>query len=1270
MRVPAYLGEGNRYRIEAEIGRGGMGSVYRAEDKNTGKRVAIKIMLDGANPEAESLFEKEWKILADLQHPNIIGITDKGEFREGGDRHPFFVMPFLKGKTLYELIHSQEESLSVERVVAIITATAESLYAAHLRNVIHRDIKPSNIFVLESGPVVVIDFGVAHLSENRMGTTLKGTTPYMAPELLDPTRNQNPSELSDLFSLGVVCYEALTGKHPFARTTDRETRMAVLREIPVPAFEVNRTLTLLLSQVVQKAMAKDRRHRYQSVKEFAEKLERAFRSEPMPEFEKQAIENKLRVVRDALSRGQTTSADEMMRSIEEDGFIDPAISVQRQRINQALQQKWVRDQLDSAKLYREAGQHSAAVEKLNEILLKVPGDIEAQRELDSILEERYGKLLTEARGLISRHQFTEARTVLQEAAAIQPRDTRSADLLEELTQTERTDREFAERKADLFDQAQKEYRDGHAATALRKLEQLMAAIRQSPMSSPERDPIYTSFYEVVTEENNRLVKASEEVRRCLAAGKSAEAIVICEQVLAANPGNSEFEALKIEAESQEQQSRMDFVNHIRVQLDTVQDLDLRVKILQEAANRYPDESQLTGLLRSAKAKRDFVSNLITRARNAEAPGRHAIALELWNDVRKHHPTLEGLDEQIRRVEKLCETEVHEENRIRKVQEVADLLRAGEYERAAERSNAALAEFPSDDELLAYHVEAKERALRVPEIQRLIEEGRGLLREGNHDTALEVLRRAANLDRNHQQVRQSLGLVLIDKGKAMMAAGNVSYANQLFGEARTLLPENSDVKEWAARVQTPKPSETVEQCIAAARELSSAGKLDAALARIRESLKNNSGDSRLMEESNRIRKLMGGQSSDGDKTIMETRMEAYQSSLDSHLLSQEPIESPPPIEPVTPASKPSYFSLLLDSAGALWTKLRKQLALWTETGVPAIQSKWEELRPFHKRIYAALLIVFVAAVGTGAILYSGGPGSPVVKTVSLDIVSNPPGAEIRIGDKTGTSKLHLDLKPGNYDATVSMAGYEPRLEHLALGSEHLTRELALTPLPMNLRVIAPANVKGTVSVDGEPRGELAGAEGLLISRIPPGTYKVQIVSDTRPTIEATIQLEPGHPPVSPEKPAASKALFFFVGSLNEKVHAECNCPSGSQMTMGGSSQAIGSAGVEITKPRGSQQVDFSGPGGNIGGLTLADSSNPSALIALYNWQSTQTTSVQTTPVDSFEADMKEASSLYKKLKYNEALTLVRKMKSGNEAKTTSQKERLNGFETLILNKLNN
>src|SRR5262245_52969 len=204
--------QSRRYVIKEVIGKGGMGVVYRAYDNDTRRDVTLKTLLDLTSPAMLDLFRKECEVLSRLNHPNIVDIYDIGELVEHGNRQPYFVMPLLPGVTLDKLIAGGSHRLTIERTIDIIAQACRGLHAAHDRGLIHRDIKPSNIFVLEDDSVKLIDFGVAHLASGQSHTSVKGTLHYMSPEQLQAKK---PTPSSDLFSLGVVCYEALTRRKPF-----------------------------------------------------------------------------------------------------------------------------------------------------------------------------------------------------------------------------------------------------------------------------------------------------------------------------------------------------------------------------------------------------------------------------------------------------------------------------------------------------------------------------------------------------------------------------------------------------------------------------------------------------------------------------------------------------------------------------------------------------------------------------------------------------------------------------------------------------------------------------------------------------------------------------------------------------------------------------------------------------------------------------------------------------------------------------------------------
>ena len=212
------------YRVEREIGRGGMGTVYLAEDRKLGRSVDIKLLLDevSADPERLARFEREARVLASLNHNNIATLYG---FEKEGDTS-FLVMELVEGETLAERI--KRGAVPVDEALALFLQIAEGLGAAHEKGVIHRDLKPANIKVTEEGAVKILDFGLVHEDSSDMTKTghVMGTPNYMSPEQvqglpIDPR--------SDIFSLGAVFYELLTRKKPFSAESMHATMFKVVQ---------------------------------------------------------------------------------------------------------------------------------------------------------------------------------------------------------------------------------------------------------------------------------------------------------------------------------------------------------------------------------------------------------------------------------------------------------------------------------------------------------------------------------------------------------------------------------------------------------------------------------------------------------------------------------------------------------------------------------------------------------------------------------------------------------------------------------------------------------------------------------------------------------------------------------------------------------------------------------------------------------------------------------------------------------------------------------
>jgi eukaryotic-like serine/threonine-protein kinase len=261
-----------RYEIAGEIGRGAMGVVYKAIDPLIERTVAIKtISLDLSKDERanfEERFYREAKSAGKLNHPNIVTIYDVGE----SDNIAYIAMELLEGQSLRELLDSGV-ALTLERVGEIAVQIAEGLAYAQENNVVHRDIKPANIVITTSGVVKITDFGIAHMpsGSSTMAGMMMGSPKYMSPEQIVG----NPVDgRSDIFSLGAVLYEMLTGVSPFEGDNISAIMYRVLNEMPVPPHTLNNSIPETFDWIISKALAKHPDDRYQTAREFANDIQR------------------------------------------------------------------------------------------------------------------------------------------------------------------------------------------------------------------------------------------------------------------------------------------------------------------------------------------------------------------------------------------------------------------------------------------------------------------------------------------------------------------------------------------------------------------------------------------------------------------------------------------------------------------------------------------------------------------------------------------------------------------------------------------------------------------------------------------------------------------------------------------------------------------------------------------------------------------------------------------------------------------------------------
>lgn len=265
----------NRYEIIQNVGNGGMATVYRAKDNVLNRFVAVKILRDEFTTDEEFIkrFRSEAQAVASLNHPNIVGVYDVGN---EGNLY-YIVMELVQGKTLKEVI-AEEGKLSWKWSINVAIQIASALETAHKNNIVHRDIKPHNIIITEEGVAKVTDFGIAKAVSNStitaFGTTI-GSVHYFSPE---HARGGFTDAKSDLYSLGVVMYEMVTGKVPFDADTPVSIALMHMQEKAIEPAILNPTIPNSVNKIIIKAMQKDANLRYQSASEMLKDLNMALKN--------------------------------------------------------------------------------------------------------------------------------------------------------------------------------------------------------------------------------------------------------------------------------------------------------------------------------------------------------------------------------------------------------------------------------------------------------------------------------------------------------------------------------------------------------------------------------------------------------------------------------------------------------------------------------------------------------------------------------------------------------------------------------------------------------------------------------------------------------------------------------------------------------------------------------------------------------------------------------------------------------------------------------
>jgi len=282
MTQPRLLG--GRYELDGIVGRGGMAEVYRARDLRLDRVVAVKTLREdlARDQTFQARFRREAQSAASLNHPSIVAVYDTGEDNAGMSHVPFIVMEYVDGRTIRDLLRDDRRLLP-ERALEITDGVLRALDYSHRAGIVHRDIKPGNVMLTRHGEIKVMDFGIARAVADTQATMTQtaqviGTAQYLSPE---QARGERVDARSDLYSVGCLLYELLTGRPPFMGDSPVAIAYQHVREAPVPPSRVDPELPDWADAIVLKAMAKDPAERYQSAAEMRSDVQRALSGFPV-----------------------------------------------------------------------------------------------------------------------------------------------------------------------------------------------------------------------------------------------------------------------------------------------------------------------------------------------------------------------------------------------------------------------------------------------------------------------------------------------------------------------------------------------------------------------------------------------------------------------------------------------------------------------------------------------------------------------------------------------------------------------------------------------------------------------------------------------------------------------------------------------------------------------------------------------------------------------------------------------------------------------------
>ncbi len=787
-----------KYEIAGLIGEGGFGRVFKAQDTQMKRWVAIKVMSVEQNETALQRFRNEAIVAGGLNHPNLVTVYELGEY----NGRPYIVMEFLEGRDLSHFIGSEEELPLLKRIDVLVQA-ARGLERAHRQQVIHRDIKPANVMLLNDGSVKVMDFGIARLTHevSRRNTAtgmVVGSLLWMAPEIFS---GQDADAQSDIWSFGVMAFEFLCGQHPFQpseRQAPSSTAQLIFQitqsEAPLLSSR-NAEIPVALSEVVRRCMARDRNERYHSLRDVILDLEPVLNQQRRHQATVLAAQADAATTTGALDRAM----DLVTQALEFDNESQPARQL-RERLQREIKRKSSQDRVES--LIQQASDDvaarriDAAIAKLKSALELDPDSIAARSrlaELQVLLDRRkqVEQMASQASAKLVAGNLEDTSKLLEQAFSIEPNNSQLIQLQQSLV-AERLRREKRQRFQEGLTQARDRLNQHRPDEAL----VILSRARDLITGEPGLDSLLFELEELRREsERMEIVRQALAKARILESKGDWDGVAAVLEPVAISSGADWPDVQSLLAIAQREAAAKRRAAEVQKALDEAKNLfkvgDLSGALLsvERSAVLYPEDKRFQALqqrLAEERKRREMdqastrvqeeIRDLLNRQKYSEAMRRvDAAALEFPEaDLREHRRRVaidharalqlaakhdeavvvlesaiarNGSDEILQRLKNEIEADRETSSRRNEILEAASrarrMLDTGELEAALDHVEQSLAAHPTEPVLLDLKARTSER-LRTREIDRRNRDLEARLSQVETSIALHDWDRAASL----------------------------------------------------------------------------------------------------------------------------------------------------------------------------------------------------------------------------------------------------------------------------------------------------------------------------------------------------------------------------------------------------------------------------------------------------------------------------------------------------------------------------------------------